>query len=80
MDEGDGGVVTRLAMADARDEDAARAARLAVKAVKQRALARRARELKERLTASGGDYDEAARAIKELVEEKRRHIKPDRGL
>jgi DNA primase len=77
LDAADAGVVTRMAMAEAREEDAARAARLAVKAVKQRALARRARELRERIAASGGEYDDAAPAIKELVEEKRRHLKPD---
>ncbi len=79
LDAADAGVVTRLAMAEAREEDAARAARLAVRAVKQRALARRARELRERIAASGGDYDEAAPAIKELIEEKRRHLKPEAG-
>ncbi|MEE9456884.1 MAG: DNA primase [bacterium] len=79
LDAADAGVVTRLAMAEAREEDAARAARLAVKAVKQRALARRARELRERIAASGGEYADAAPAIKELVEEKRRYIKREGG-
>jgi DNA primase len=77
LDAADAGVVTRLAMAEVREEDAARAAKLAVKAVKQRALARRARELREHIAASGGEYDDAAPAIRELVEEKRRHLKPD---
>lgn len=79
LDAADAGVVTRLAMAEAREEDAARAARLAVKGVKQRALARRTRELRERIAASGGEYDDAAQAIRELVEEKRRYIKPEGG-
>jgi DNA primase len=79
LDAADAAVVTRLAMAEAREEDEARAARLAVRAVKQRALARRARELRERIAASGGDYDEAAPAIKEFIEEKRRHLKPEAG-
>jgi len=79
LDAADAGVVTRMAMAEAREEDAARAARLVVKAVKQRALARRNRELRERIAASGGEYDEAAPAIRELEEEQRRHIKPEGG-
>lgn len=79
LEAADVATVTRLAIAGAREEDAARAARLAVKAVKQRALARRTRELRERLAVSGGDYDEAAPAIKELMEEKRRHLKPEGG-
>ena len=79
LDEVDAGLVTRLAMSEAKEEDAALAARLAVKAVKQRALARRGRDLRERLAACGGEYDEAAPAIKELVEEKRRQIKPEAG-
>ncbi len=77
--EGDAGVVTRLAMAEGRDEDAARAARLAVKAVKRRAFGRRAREVRERIAASGGEYEEAAPTIRELIEEKRRHLKRDDG-
>jgi len=79
LDESDAGVVTRLAMLETRDDDALRAARLAVKGVKQRALARRTRELRERITASGGDYEEATPAIKELMEEKRRHLKREGG-
>ena len=31
----------------------------------------------EAIAASGGEYDDAAPAIRELVEEKRRHLKPD---
>jgi len=79
LDEGDAGVVTRLAIAEGREEDAARAARLAVKAVKRRAFGRRAREVRERIAANGGEYEKAAPAIKELIEEKRRHIKRDDG-
>ena len=79
LDEVDGGMVTRLAMSETREENAALAARLAVKAVKQRAFARRAREVRERLAASGGEYDDDAPTIKELVEEKRRHLKGETG-
>jgi hypothetical protein len=38
-------------------------------------LARRARVVREELAAAGDDYEEAAPAIRELVEEKRRHLK-----
>ena len=79
LDEVDAGMVTRLAMSEAKEEDAAMAARLAVKAVKQRALARRGREVRERIAACGGEYEEATPAIKELMEEKRRQIKPEAG-
>jgi DNA primase len=75
LDEVDAGMVTRLALVEIREEDAALAARLAVKALKQRALARRARVVREELAAAGDDYEEAAPAIRELVEEKRRHLK-----
>jgi len=79
LDEADGGMVTRLAMSEAKEENAALAARLAVKAVKRRAFARRSREVREHLAACNGEYDEAAPTLKELVEEKRRHLKGETG-
>ena len=77
LDAADAGVVARLAMAEVGEEEAARAARLAVPDLKQRALKRRYRELRERIAASGGEYDDAAPAIRELDKEQRRHLKPD---
>jgi DNA primase len=79
LEEADAGMVTRLAMTEAKEGDAALAARLAVKAVKRGAFARRARELRERAAACGADYDEIVPALKDLVEEKRRHLKDEPG-
>ncbi len=73
LDEGDSRVVTSFAMAAGRDEDSARAVRLAVRAVKHRAFARRFRELKGRLAREGGD-DAAIAEMRALLEEKRRQL------
>lgn len=79
LGEAEAGLVTRLAMTEFRGEEAWRAAQLAVKALKQRSLARRARALRDRLASCGGDFEREAEAMRELVEDKKKHLRGGEG-